>query len=204
MTRTLRERQKQVLREEIMGAAQELVAEKGYSAMSMDELAARVGISKPTLYAHFANKDELVVEAATREMKHMIALIETQAPVQSPMERLCFVMRQILRRQVQMHTLGIGPWPEVFRLLCSNAEALACIQRIGQDIVALVHEGMARGEIDASLDPEAVVRAFYGLASALHKWHLSAAGLSSPERAAESLVEIFVRGVGTFNVQCET
>jgi AcrR family transcriptional regulator len=56
MTLTLRERQKQALREEIMNAAQELVAEKGYGAMSMDELAARVGISKPTLYAHFANK----------------------------------------------------------------------------------------------------------------------------------------------------
>jgi AcrR family transcriptional regulator len=39
MTLTLRERQKQALREEIMNAAQELVAEKGYGAMSMDELA---------------------------------------------------------------------------------------------------------------------------------------------------------------------
>lgn len=196
MTLSLRERQKQALREEIMNAAQALVAEKGYSAMSMDELAAQVGISKPTLYAHFANKDELVVEAATRDMRQMIEIIETHAPGSSPMERLRFIMQQILQRQVRMHTLGVGPWPEVFRLLCTNAEALACIQQVDRDIIALVREGMARGEIDATLDPEAVVRAFYGLASALHKWHISAAGLSNPERAAESLVEIFVRGVG--------
>jgi AcrR family transcriptional regulator len=194
MTLTLRERQKQALREEIMNAAQELVAEKGYGAMSMDELAARVGISKPTLYAHFANKDELVIEAATREMKQMIALIESQAD-RSPMDQLCFIMRQILQRQVQMHTLGIGPWPEIFRLLCAHDEALGYMQRIGGDIVALVQQGIAEGEIDPDLDPEAVVRAFFGLASALHKWYVAAPGPSDPQRAADSLVEIFMRGV---------
>ncbi|MGQ9548105.1 MAG: TetR/AcrR family transcriptional regulator [Roseiflexus sp.] len=194
MTLTLRERQKQALREEIMNAAQELVAEKGYGAMSMDELAARVGISKPTLYAHFANKDELVIEAATREMKQMIALIESQAD-RSPMEQLCVIMRQILQRQVQMHTLGIGPWPEIFRLLCTHDEALGYIQRISGDIVALVQRGIAEGEIDPALDPEAVVRAFFGLASALHKWYVAAPDPGNPQRAADSLVEIFMHGV---------
>ncbi|MBO9324856.1 MAG: TetR/AcrR family transcriptional regulator [Roseiflexus sp.] len=194
MTLTLRERQKQALREEIMNAAQELVAEKGYGAMSMDELAARVGISKPTLYAHFATKEELVVEAATREMKQMIALIESQAD-RSPMDQLCFIMRQILQRQVQMHTLGIGPWPEIFRLLCAHDEALGYIQRISGDIAALVQRGIAEGEIDPALDPEAVVRAFFGLASTLHKWYVAAPSPSDPQRAADSLVEIFMRGV---------
>ena len=177
-----------------MNAAQELVAEKGYGAMSMDELAARVGISKPTLYAHFANKDELVIEAATREMKQMIALIESQAD-RSPMDQLCFIMRQILQRQVQMHTLGIGPWPEIFRLLCAHDEALGYIQRISGDIAALVQRGIAEGEIDPALDPEAVVRAFFGLASTLHKWYVAAPSPSDPQRAADSLVEIFMRGV---------
>ncbi len=202
MTLTLRERQKQALREEIMNAAQELVAEKGYGAMSMDELASRVGISKPTLYAHFANKDELVIEAATREMKQMIALIESQAD-RSPMDQLCFIMRQILQRQVQMHTLGIGPWPEIFRLLCTHNEALGYIQRIGGDIVALVQQGIAEGEIDPALDPEAVVRAFFGLASALHKWYAAAPGPGDPQRAADSLVEIFMRGVRRSHASAE-
>ena len=202
MTLTLRERQKQALREEIMSAAQELVAEKGYSAMSMDELAARVGISKPTLYTHFATKEELVVEAATREMKQMIALIESQAD-RSPTEQLCFIMRQILQRQVQMHTLGIGPWPEIFRLLCVNDEAFGHIRRISDDIVALVQRGIDQGEIDPSLDPEAVVRAFFGLASALHKWYVAAPGPSDPQRAADSLVEIFMRGVRRSHASAE-
>lgn len=200
MTLTLRERQKQALREEIMSAAQELVAEKGYNAMSMDELAARVGISKPTLYTHFATKEELVVEAATREMRHMVALIESQAD-RSPMEQLRFIMRQILQRQVQMHTLGIGPWPEIFRLLCANDEAFGCIRRISDDIVALVQRGIAQGEIDPALDPEAVVRAFFGLASALHKWHIAAPSPLDPQRAADSLVDIFVRGVRAGSIQ---
>ena len=53
MTVSLRERRRQLLYDEILTAVGELLGEKGYSAMSMDELAARVGISKPTLYSIF-------------------------------------------------------------------------------------------------------------------------------------------------------
>ncbi|MFO7167785.1 MAG: TetR/AcrR family transcriptional regulator [Chloroflexota bacterium] len=195
MAGTLRERRRQMLRDEILQAAQALIVEKGYGAMSMDELAAVVGISKPTLYDYFPSKGALVVAAATHEMRQLIDLLEEQPAGQTPLERLTLVLREMLQRHMRMQTMGIGPWPEIFRLLCENEEALAYMERIDRDIVAQVQAGIAVGQIDASLDPAAIVHAFYGLMAAMPKLRLSSIEMSDPQRTADGLVEIFVRGV---------
>src|SRR4029079_8494932 len=107
MTSSLRERRKQMLRDEILGAARGLLSEKGYAAMSMDELAAQVGISKPTLYSHFPTKDEIVVATVVREMERFIALIEAEADGQTPLQHLIFIMHKFI--QLQMEKEGMEP-----------------------------------------------------------------------------------------------
>ncbi len=49
------EREQQMVR-----AAEEVFAERGYQATSMDEIAARVGVTKPMLYDYFGSKDGLL------------------------------------------------------------------------------------------------------------------------------------------------
>ncbi|CUW37499.1 putative transcriptional regulator, TetR family [Magnetospirillum sp. XM-1] len=46
-------------REAILDAAQRLFLDEGYAATSMDAVAARAGVSKATIYAHFEGKDQL-------------------------------------------------------------------------------------------------------------------------------------------------
>jgi TetR/AcrR family transcriptional repressor of mexJK operon len=46
-------------RESISRAAAELFLREGYERCSMDSIAAAAGVSKQTVYSHFANKDEL-------------------------------------------------------------------------------------------------------------------------------------------------
>jgi AcrR family transcriptional regulator len=46
-------------RERIVWAAKAVMLEKGLDASSMDDVAARAGTTKPTVYAHFKSKDEL-------------------------------------------------------------------------------------------------------------------------------------------------
>jgi AcrR family transcriptional regulator len=45
----------------MLAAAESVFAERGYQAASMDEIAARVGVSKPMLYEYFGSKDGLLV-----------------------------------------------------------------------------------------------------------------------------------------------
>ena len=47
-------------RERILETASELLAERGYAGMTVREIAARVGISNPSLYHHFESKGALL------------------------------------------------------------------------------------------------------------------------------------------------
>jgi TetR/AcrR family transcriptional regulator, fatty acid metabolism regulator protein len=60
-TRSLKDRQRKERERLILDAAEELLAEKGYHEMSIDEIAARVGVSKGAVYLHFSSKEELLL-----------------------------------------------------------------------------------------------------------------------------------------------
>ena len=47
-------------REEILRATLDLAAERGLGAVTLSQIAERVGIRKPSLYNHFASKDEIL------------------------------------------------------------------------------------------------------------------------------------------------
>lgn len=49
----------------ILSASTELFRQYGFKTITMDDIARRAGISKKTLYQHFANKGEVVNEALT-------------------------------------------------------------------------------------------------------------------------------------------
>jgi AcrR family transcriptional regulator len=195
MTSSLRERRKQMLRGEILAAARALLSEKGYAAMSMDELAAQVGISKPTLYSHFMTKDDIVVETAVDEMERFLALIESDADGQTPLQRLMLVMRKFIRHHGEKDRMEPQSWtPELFQLLCSREEALSCIRRIDAAIVTLVQAAIACGDIDPQLDPPTVASAFFALVSSLRHARFTRTGPPHPA-AGEMLMTIFERGV---------
>lgn len=54
-----REQKKADTRERLLRAAAEAFAQRGFTATSVDELAARAGLTKGAVYAHFADKDAL-------------------------------------------------------------------------------------------------------------------------------------------------
>lgn len=60
------ERRKDARPQELLAAALDLFVERGYAATRLDEVAARAGVSKGTLYLYFENKEELF-KAVVRE-----------------------------------------------------------------------------------------------------------------------------------------
>jgi AcrR family transcriptional regulator len=195
MTNSLRERRKQLLRDEILDAARALLSGRGYAAMSMDDLASQVGISKPTLYSHFPTKDDIVIAAVVREMERFSAMIEAHVEGQTPLQRLNVIMQKIIHLHVEKESMEPGSWtPEVFQLVCSREDAMSCIRRIDAGIITLVQAGIACGEIDARLDPATVSSAFYALASALRHVRFTRSEPTHPDAGA-MLIGIFERGV---------
>ncbi|GAB2681209.1 TetR/AcrR family transcriptional regulator [Thalassiella azotivora] len=60
--------------EQILRVAEEVFAERGVHAASMDEIAARVGVTKPVLYGYFGSKDGLLVACVVRCRQQLRAM----------------------------------------------------------------------------------------------------------------------------------
>jgi AcrR family transcriptional regulator len=76
MPRAERERQ-------MMLVAEEVFTERGYVAASMDEIAERVGVSKPMLYEYFGSKEGLLA-ACVRQARAELLRATSEAAVREP------------------------------------------------------------------------------------------------------------------------
>ena len=68
---------------EIVDAALEVFAEKGFAAAKLDDIARRAGISKATLYLYFETKEEIFRAVARAAVASLIEALEipAEAPV---------------------------------------------------------------------------------------------------------------------------
>jgi len=87
-------------REAIVDAAERLFLERGFGAVSMDELAAAAGVARRTLYNQFASKEEIFREMLLRVSRQLENAfppgIETQGDVDE-------VLRMIARIILDLH-----------------------------------------------------------------------------------------------------
>lgn len=87
-------------REGIMGAATRLFLEKGFGAVSMDDLAAAAGVARRTLYNQFASKEEIfraMLQKVAGELEHAFPPgLETRGDVEA-------VLRIVARTILDLH-----------------------------------------------------------------------------------------------------
>jgi AcrR family transcriptional regulator len=72
----LMDQQKKERGERILEATRELLAERGYAAVTVRELALRCGVSVPTLYNRFGGKDELIAEAVRTQFSEVLGSVD--------------------------------------------------------------------------------------------------------------------------------
>ncbi len=59
-------------REQLLDVGRSLLAERGFEATSIEEIAARAGVSKPVVYEHFGGKEGLYAVVVDREMQALL------------------------------------------------------------------------------------------------------------------------------------
>jgi AcrR family transcriptional regulator len=136
----------------IVEAATELFIQHGYRKASVEQIAARAGVAKGTVYLYFKNKAELLVHAVAVEKK---AYIEAVRPILDgaflPEERL----RQYLRTAVRL----MARMPLTARLMRGDREILAVFDDLDKDARSSI-EAMQLNFTARLLDP----------AAAPHRW----------------------------------
>ena len=190
-----KERQRRAREEAILDAAQEVLVERGLHEMSMDDIAARVGIAKGTIYLHFSSKDALAAALVARGIEDVNALIAGLDPAQPVLERLGRVLRTLLWRQEKGLRFIRGDFQELRRIIASDERCTRLVTRLRELLAALVDEGKRKGEIDPHLHTGAAAGAFFALLSPRSYDRMLAGSDITPAELGESIVRLYLRGI---------
>src|SRR5450631_2100705 len=75
-------------REQLIEVGRKLFADKGFEATTVEEIAAKAGVSKPVVYEHFGGKEGLYAVVVHREMQRLLDTITGALTAAHPREML--------------------------------------------------------------------------------------------------------------------
>jgi AcrR family transcriptional regulator len=199
-----RQRRKQARPQELLDAALGLFVEKGYAATRAEEVAARAGVSKGTLYLYYPSKEDLLKAVVRHNVVNQIAegadFIRQFAGTTS--ELLATVLRLWWER------MGDTPAAGVVKLMLSEARNFPDIAQFYVDeviepshamLAQMLRRGIERGEF-RPVDVTEVVHVLVAplLFLVMNKHSLGACaleGMPDPKRLIEAQIDLALHGL---------
>ena len=200
----LRQRRKEARPQELLDAALDLFVEKGFAATRSEEVAARAGASKGTLYLYYPSKEELLKEVIRHNVVNEIAEgVEIIRSFEgSTSDLLALILRLWWERVGETRASGIlklmmsevRNFPEIAQFYVDEV-TMPCDRMLGE----LVQRGIDRGEFR----PVAVADVVHALVAPLlflvmNKHSLgacSAAARLDPKTVIDAHIDLVLHGL---------
>jgi len=151
----------------IVSTVKRLLAEKGFDLMTVDEVAAEVGIAKASLYKHFPSKEALAAAAMVQTMG--LALQQVQAaqavPGASALDKLRAITRWTLQTQLagEMPTLP-SENSTLRNALIADKAYMDGLMQLSDELGAWIVQAQADGALNRALPPEAILYTLFARA----------------------------------------
>ena len=184
--------------EAILTSVNRLLAEKGFDAMTVDEVAADVGIAKASLYKHFASKEDLAAAAMVRVLDLALAKIELlhADALATPLDRLKDVARWTLQVQMAGEMPSLPAQNSALRAaLTGHAVYLDRLMQVSEQLGAWITAAQAAGSLNAALPPEIVLYTLFARACDPVLALLKAGGAHSDAQIIELLMSTCFDGL---------
>jgi AcrR family transcriptional regulator len=178
----------------LLRAAVESFNERGFHATSLDEVAASLGVSKPTIYHYLGNKDQVLLECLTAGL---VQLREAADAARKENGNGLTRLKSFLRRFAEINMDDFGRC--VIRtgeenLSPESARRCRALKReVDAAMRGFIEEGMADGSI-APGNPKLVAFTLAGAINWPARWHVPGGELSAQDIAAQ-MVEILTQGL---------
>jgi AcrR family transcriptional regulator len=173
----------------ILTAAIEALGEVGYTHLSIEDVAARAGVSKSTIYRRYPSKISLVVAAATHNREILRSKIDTGS------FRGDLIAMTNLAGDLLVGSIWGRILPGVLADAADDAEVAAAVREFFTwrqvEIAAAVSRAIARGEVRAGTDSELV----FELSSGPILVRLMVTGLPFEGVWVDQLVDQILEGV---------
>lgn len=189
-----RRTEREVKRQAVLRAAAALFNEKGFHATSLDDVAERLYVTKPTLYRYVKNKDEILFECVRLGIETLHAAVEhVGLSGGTALEKLIAAIRQyvaIVTMDFGMCLIRVGEDP----LPPESRRKLRRLKRqIDHEFRRLIAQGVEEGSL-APCDPKMAAFVLGGALSWIGRWYRPDGPFSADE-IADHCTTILLRGL---------
>ncbi len=194
---SFRERVLQAREDAIVASVNRLLAEKGFESMTVDEVAADVGIAKASLYKHFPSKEALAAAAMTTVLDRALAFLEQQALREAePIDHLKAAARWTMQVTLAGEMPSLPSQNSTLRsALTQHRDYLDRVMMVSERLGAWITAAQAAGQIEPKLPPEAVLYTLYARACDPVLPFLRAGGRFSDEQVVEIVLSTCFEGL---------
>jgi AcrR family transcriptional regulator len=178
-------------RDALLRVAVQVFTERGYDGTSMEDLSARLGITKSSIYHHVPGKEELLRLAVDRALDALFAVTREAAATTGPaIDRL----EHVVRRSVEVLAAEL-PFVTLLLRVRGNTEveqaALARRRQFDRIVTDLVAQAAKDGDLRPDVDPALTSRLLFGMVNSLAEWYRPDGGLAPADLAGAVVTTIF-------------
>ncbi|PUE36972.1 TetR/AcrR family transcriptional regulator [Limnohabitans sp. Hippo3] len=149
----------------IIQSVNRLLAEKGFDAMTVDEVAAEVGIAKASLYKHFTSKEELACAAMVTAMRKAQEFILTLPAEQAAIDKLKAVTRWTMTLKLQGLMPSLPSQNSSLRAtLMASKDYMDGLMEVSDALGGWIEKAQAQGQINQALPAVAVLYTLFARA----------------------------------------
>lgn len=183
--------------DEVRNAALFLFANHGYAAVSMRQIAARVGVQAGAIYNHFPNKQALLGDLLIEHMRELIDACEARPISNLPVEALEQFVRFHIRYHIDKADEVFIAYMELRNLEPENfREVQALRQRYERVLRDILRDG-AKAEAFEISDAPVAGMAIIAMLTGVNTW-FRYGGRLSVEEVEEIYVKMVMQSVGVF------
>jgi AcrR family transcriptional regulator len=194
--KSFRETQFELREEAILDATNRLLGDKGYEAMSMDDIAAEVGIAKGSLYKHFESKEALAGAVMVRLLEQTRAALAAVPADLPAIQRLEALLRWTLSQRLSGSVPHLpSTSPALQGSLMSNRAYMDSLMTLSDEIGEMIQRARTEGSIRPQLRDEFVLYTLYARTCDPTLDFLKAGGAMSDAEIVEQMVSACFRGL---------
>ena len=180
----------------IVQTVNRLLAEKGFDLMTVDEVAAGVGIAKASLYKHFSSKEDLAAAAMVRVVGLAQVFIAALPIDAKPLAQIQSVARWLLQQQLAGEMPSLPSQNSSLRAnLMGNKTYLDGLMQVSDQIGGWIEAAQQDGSLNPNIPALVVLYTLYARACDPVPGFLKAGGQHTDEQIIELVMSTCFDGL---------
>lgn len=185
------------MKSKICRKAQEMFLELGFKSVTMDEIANKLGISKKTIYVHFANKTELIQATTFNMFEEISSQIESiritaNNPIIELYEVKLFLMRYLKGEKVSPQYQLQKFYPAIHKALQKKQYSFML-----DSVKRSLQKGVELRIFRDNIDIEFISRMYFNGMNGIKNREVFTADLFHPDYLMESYLDYHLRAIVT-------